>query len=65
MKNGILHTQANIHIFSYVHARWAKVIRRDAFPIICYSKEERRRGRKEGREGESKLITDVIEYVPF
>ena len=43
LKNGILHKQANIYIFSYMHARWAKVIRRDVFPIICYSKEERRR----------------------
>ena len=65
LKNGILHKQANIYIFSYMHARWAKVIRRDVFPIICYSKEERRRGRKEGREGESKLITDVIKCTPF
>lgn len=36
-----------ILMFSFIYARYAMVIRRDVFPIT-YSKDERRKERKEG-----------------
>ena len=58
LKNRLLYKHANIHVFSYIRARWAKVMRSDVFPIICYFKEKRRKGRKGGRD-------DVIKYMLF
>ena len=48
LKNRLLYKHANIHVFSYIRAKWAKVMRSDVFAIICYFKEKRRKGGRKG-----------------